>query len=107
MDEARIRALTEEVLDELRGADAEQVQGLEARVAALEAAVRALQAGGGAAARAPVAPEPAPRAVAAAIVQLAVHPSQQLVTVPGGGDKCVLEPDKPCCQSGQCRSFGH
>jgi len=106
VDEAHIRALTEEVLEQLRGADAEQVQGLEARVAALEAAVRAL-AGGGAAGRGPAAPESAPRAVAAAVVQLAVHPSQQLVTVPGGSDRCVLEPDKPCCQSGQCRSFGH
>jgi hypothetical protein len=30
-----------------------------------------------------------------------------MLDVPGGGDRCVLEPDQPCTNSGTCRSFGH
>jgi hypothetical protein len=27
--------------------------------------------------------------------------------VPGGTDRCVLEPDRPCVQSHACRTLGH
>lgn len=87
MDDQRIKQLTQEVLAQL-GAPAEPVAAdLEARVAALE---RVLQP---------------PRAV----VALHVHPSHQLLDVPGGSTdgRCVLEPDKPCVGSGQCRTLGH
>ena len=37
-----------------------------------------------------------------------LHPSLQLLSVSGCVDTwCVLEPDKPCCGSLRCRSFGH
>jgi hypothetical protein len=111
MDDARIRQLTEEVLSQLRSRAPEGAD-LEARVAALEAAVRELQAGrvvapaGGvsAAAREPAAAAP----VSVVHVQVDAHPSLQVLNVPArpeGG--CVLEPDKPCVQSGQCRAMGH
>jgi len=66
---------------------------LESRVAALEAAVAELQ--GGAARPASTAP----RGYA--------HPSLQVLGPGGGGDRCVMEPDKPCVQSHACRTFGH
>jgi hypothetical protein len=49
---------------------------------------------------------PAVRAVA---VGLSLHPSLQLLSVPGGivGSPCVIEPDKPCIGSLRCRTFGH
>ena len=93
MDDARIKALTAEVLSQL-GAPAEPVAAdLETRVAALERAV----AGAPAVAR------------ARSVVALHVHPSHQLLDVPGGSTdgRCVLEPDKPCVGSGQCRTLGH
>ena len=44
-------------------------------------------------------------------VELAVHvhphPSLQVLSVPGGSDRCVMEPDKPCVHSGACRVLGH
>ena len=100
MDDARIR--------ELRGGGAGPARrdaagrgepsGLEARVAALEAAVARASAGArGRAARAAAAP----RAASASI------PACTCSTSPGGGDRCVLEPDKPCVQSHACRTFGH
>jgi len=97
MDDARIRQLTEEVRQAL-GASAQAPQGdLEARVAALERTVRELlQAGPGVAAAVAVAAPAAP-----------AHPSFRLLDVPGGGARCVLEPDRPCVQSGQCRQLGH
>jgi len=104
VDDARIAELTAEVLADLRapavpasGPVGSSGSSLEARVAALEAALRAL----------------APSAVAAVAVAAAApasrpsHPSLQLLPVPGGGDRCVLEPDKPCVSSGLCRTFGH
>lgn len=93
MDDARIRQLTEEVLSALQeDAEAPRVTHLETRVAALEAAVARLQP-----------PSPSPVAV-----HLHPHPALQVLSnVPAGGDRCVLEPDKPCVQSGACRSLGH
>lgn len=37
------------------------------------------------------------------------HPSLRLLSVVGGvlGQPCVIEPDKACVGSLQCRSFGH
>jgi hypothetical protein len=99
MDDARIRQLTEEVLAALQSpAGSEGAGGLEARVAALERAVSRLQPAPGAPA---AAPPPA-------TVHVHAHPALQVIaSVPGGGERCVLEPDKPCVQSGACRSLGH
>ena len=46
---------------------------------------------------------PAPPAV------IHLHPSLQLLSVPGGvvGSPCIIEPDKPCVGSLRCRTFGH
>ena len=60
---------------------------------ALESAVADLQAGG--------APAPA----------LArrghPHPSLRVLGPGGGGDRCLMEPDKPCVHSNACRVLGH
>ncbi|HET9317738.1 MAG TPA: hypothetical protein VFQ51_19245 [Vicinamibacteria bacterium] len=95
MDDARIRDLTNEVLAALdRSPDARAAQSLEARVAALEAAVARLTAG-------PVAvAAPAPPSVRG-------HVSLTVLDAPQGGERCVLEPDRPCTNSGACRTFGH
>jgi hypothetical protein len=96
VDDARIQKLRAEVLGQLDASrPAEESSGLEARVAALEAAVSALQGGGRS-----VPVRIAPAGVAA-------HPSLQVLGPGGGGDRCVLEPDKPCVQSHACRTFGH
>ncbi len=87
MDDERIRQLTEEVLADLSRpaeSDAPGVADLEARVAALEATVHGLRS----------------RRVLA-------HPSLTLLDLPGGSPRCLMEPDKPCVQSGACRTFGH
>jgi hypothetical protein len=93
MDDDRIRALTDELMTALdRDQGARTTDSLEARVTALEAAVaRLVPAATGA-----VAP-PAPHR----------HVSLRVLDVPGGGDRCVLEPDQPCTNTGTCRSFGH
>jgi hypothetical protein len=99
MDDDRIRALTEEVVGALRrpaGTD-ETVATLESRVAALEAAVREL--------RGPARP-PAAEPVRVALA-VSAHPSASLLHVSGGAERCVLEPDRPCDQSGLCRALGH
>jgi hypothetical protein len=94
MDDTRIRALTDEVMAALdRDQGARTTDSLEARVAALEAAVARLTP-------APPAAAPAPRTARG-------HVSLTVLDVPGGGDRCVLEPDQPCTNSGTCRSFGH
>jgi hypothetical protein len=95
MDDDRIRQLTEEVLAAVGSAPAgSSVADLESRVAALETAVAGIQ---------PAAPTSPP-----AVVHVHAHPALQVLTnVPSGGDRCVLEPDKPCVQSGACRSLGH
>jgi hypothetical protein len=96
MDDARIRQLTEEVLAQIRTSEDRPTQDLEARVAALETAVRQLQAA--AQATGPAAPT---------TVQVYTHPSLQVLSVEGGSERCVIEPDKQCTDSGQCRSLGH
>ena len=78
MDDARIRDLTNEVL------------------AALDAAVARL-AGGLAVAAVSAPPTGIGRG----------HVSLTVLDVPSGGDRCVLEPDRPCTNSGTCRTFGH
>ena len=107
MDDARIKQLTEEVLSQIRGGSGAGAgpspADLEPRVAALEAAVRALQTGGSAA---------APASTTVVVTQAAqqpAHPALALIGPSGGGtgNACILEPDKPCVGSGQCRSFGH
>ncbi len=98
MDDARIRRLTEEVLAQIGGAAGPPgaLPDLESRVAALESAVARLQA---------AAPGPSVRE---AHVHIHSHPSLQVLKVaPGSADRCVVEPDKPCVQSGQCRALGH
>jgi hypothetical protein len=97
LDDERIRQLRDEVLGQIGGAlpPAE----LEQRVAALEAAVARLERHGAAA--------PAVAAAPTALVQLVTHPSLRVLDVPSGGERCVLEPDKPCTQTGTCRSLGH
>ena len=107
MDDDRIRQLTEEVLGAVRDAPAEREKdaSVEARLGALEAAVRRLEATrGGAGATVVTAVEvgaPAPARPHA-------HPALRVLDVPGGdGDRCVLEPDKPCEKSGRCRTFGY
>jgi len=30
-----------------------------------------------------------------------------VLSVAGGTDRCVMEPDKPCVQSHACKTFGH
>jgi len=109
VDDARIQALTAEVLADLRapagpGPAAGVASALEARVAALETALGSLGV-------APVGAPGSVQAVAIAAVRplatSTLHPSLQLLGPTGGGDRCVLEPDKPCVGSGQCRTFGH
>ena len=94
MDDSRIAKLRAEVLGDLDAArPAAEASGLEARVAALEAAVSALLGGRGAAPSGPF--------------RSASHPALQVLGPGGGGDRCVMEPDKPCVQSHACRTFGH
>jgi hypothetical protein len=95
MDDSRIRELTDEVLSQLGAGGGSAPAGLEARVAALEVTVARLQLG---AAR--TAPTPA-------AVHVHTHPSLQVLDVPGGADRCLMEPDKPCVHSGSCRTLGH
>jgi hypothetical protein len=105
MDDARIRQLTEEVLAQLGTPESPQVADLESRVAALEAAVRRLAEGAPAAG----SPAQAPPAATATVVvaQVSAHPSFHLFGPKPAGERCCLEPDKPCTGSGQCRAFGH
>lgn len=97
MDDDRIRQIRNEVLGALREPSSHDPGDLEARVAALERAVRAL------AASSPTSGS----AVAVVAASLPAHPSLRLFDVSGGSGGCVLEPDKPCVQSGQCRQLGH
>jgi hypothetical protein len=89
VDDERIKQLTAEVMQALTPSSADTVD-LETRVAALERAVR----GHG------------PISVQAVVAS--VHPSQSLLgPSPPPGGRCVMEPDKPCVQSGMCRTLGH
>jgi hypothetical protein len=105
VDDARIRELAAEVLRELGAPSAEPGAhgSLEARVAALESDVTRLRQQ-----RAlPVSSETPAVHVHVAAGPAHEHPSHGRLGPGGGSDRCVLEPDKPCVQSGQCRSFGH
>jgi len=104
MDDSRIRELTEEVLGRLHGqGEAEPGSGgLASRVSALEQAVRRLERS----APQPHAPASAPEALTAVVVQSGAHPSLHVLKVPGGTDRCLLEPDRPCVKSQACRSLG-
>lgn len=97
MDDARIRQLTEEVLAHIGGTAAGPLaHDLEARVAALEAAMARLQ---GMRSQPPGGE---------AHLHVHAHPSLQVLKIaPASSDRCVVEPDKPCVQSGQCRALGH
>jgi hypothetical protein len=98
VDDARIRKLRNEVLGQLDAArPAAESSGLESRVAALEAAVAALTGG----------TRPVPQRVSSGPVAPASHASLQVLGPGAGGDRCVMEPDKPCVQSHACRTFGH
>ena len=100
MDDSRIRQLTAEVLSQLRSApEPGSSPDLEARVAALEAAVTRLQA-----ARSGASPA---TQVRASEVHVHASPALRVLNVPGGGDRCVMEPDKPCTESHACRVLGH
>jgi len=102
MDDSRIEQLRREVLSQLGSSPSERAtHDLESRVAALEAAVADLLGGHHRDAWLQGArPLPtAPRGYA--------HPSLQVLGPGGGGDRCVMEPDKPCVQSHACRTFGH
>jgi hypothetical protein len=95
MDDARIDQLRREVLGQLGASSAERAtHDLESRVAALEAAVAELVGGG-------------PGAHAATAPRGHSHPSLRVLGPGGGGDRCLMEPDKPCVQSQACRTFGH
>ena len=66
---------------------------LDSRVRSLEVAVARLESERGQ----PAAPA----------VHVHAHPSLQLVNVPSGTERCIMEPDRPCVKSGACRTFGH
>lgn len=105
MDDERIKQLTQEVLADLvrpAEADLPGAADLEARIASLEAEVRGLRGGAPAGTAGPV--------VAAAVVVSAErpsHPSFRLFDLGPGTRHCVMEPEKPCVQSGACRNLGH
>jgi len=102
MDDAKIKQLTEEVLSQIRGGGASEPSDLDGRVAALEAAVRALQRGG-------AAPAAGTTVVVTHGGPAPLHPALSQLGPSGGGagNPCILEPDKPCVSSGQCRTLGH
>jgi hypothetical protein len=102
MDDSHIEQLRREVLTQLGASPSERVTHIESRVAALEAAVADLRGGHHQDAwlRGEVRPLPSP-------VRGHAHPSLQVLGPGGGGDRCVMEPDKPCVQSHACRTFGH
>ena len=100
MDDARIEQIRREVMSQLGGSPVEKAtHDLESRVAALEAAVIDLARGHVPASISGPASIPAPRGL--------THPSLQVLTIAGGSDRCVMEPDKPCVQSHACKTFGH
>ncbi len=81
MDDARIKALTDEVMAQLAGA----------------------------AASSEAEPSAPARPVLAVVNVTIVHPSQGLLDVPSGSTdgRCCLDSSRPCVQSGQCRTLGH
>ena len=104
MDDSRIRQLSEEVLGHLRRGGTTEGRSLESRVAALETAVARLTSGQVTVIAAPQPPGPCRDA----LPHPSGHPSGQLLKVLGSvNGMCVLEPDKPCNNSGACRTFGY
>ena len=104
MDDSRIRELAEEVMRDLRSPGSEGAPtGLEARVAALESEVARLRRERSL----PLAETPAVHVHVGGSGPGHEHPSHGRLGPGGGSDHCVLEPDKPCVGSGQCRSFGY
>jgi hypothetical protein len=105
MDDSRIRQLTDEVFAQLQKGPAPS--DLEDRLAALETAVARLSAAlPGAAPPHSHAHPPDPVAQIAQVV--AAHPALRLLeALSCGEDTCVLEPEKACCHSGRCKTFGH
>jgi hypothetical protein len=104
MDDERIKQLTQEVLADLvrpAEADLSGAADLEARIASLEAEVRGLQGGAPGGRAGPVL------AAAVVVSERPSHPSFTLFDLGPGTRQCVMEPDKPCVQSGACRNFGH
>ena len=104
MDDERIKQLTQEVLADLARPAESDLPGaadLEARIASLEAEVRGLRGGAPAGTGGPM--------VAAVVVsaERPSHPSFTLFDLGPGSRQCVMEPDKPCVQSGACRNLGH
>ncbi len=95
MDDGRIQQIREEVLTRLRSDAGARSPDLEARVAALEAAVAELLR-----ARSGVPP-------AGPTVHVHTHPSLHVIGPAAPGDRCVMEPDRPCVQSHACRVLGH
>ncbi|HUG52436.1 MAG TPA: hypothetical protein VMR21_02500 [Vicinamibacteria bacterium] len=92
MDDARIEQIRREVLSRLGGPPAGRTTpDLESRIAALEAAVAELRG----------APPGVPPS------RGRTHPALQVLGPGGGGERCVMEPDRPCVQSHACRTFGH
>ena len=105
MDDSRIRQLTDEVFAQLQKGPTPS--DLEERLAALEAAVARLSAALPATAP-PHAHPHAPTPVAQIAQVVAAHPALRLLeSLTCGDDKCVLEPEKACCRSGRCKTFGH
>jgi hypothetical protein len=98
VDDQRIRDLVAEVLGHLRGdppGGTRAGEDLESRVGALEQAIDRLQGSG------------PPPTTTTTVVVAHTHPSLHVLNVPGGSDRCVLEPDKPCIKSQACRVLGH
>ena len=86
MDDERIQELTEEVLGKL--AERPETADLEHRIGALEHAAGHRKA---------IPPGARAKHVALRIIEIAAR----------GEDECLLEPGKPCSNSGRCRSFGY
>lgn len=111
MDDARIRELAQEVLAKLRESPAHEVADLETRVARLEAAVRRLEAahhGTTPLQAVPLVTAPPATSTTVVVAQTTTgHPSLQSFGPQPIGERCCLEPDKPCVSSGQCRAYGH
>ena len=94
MDDARIEEIRREVLAQLAGSPGgPATRDLESRVAALETAVAELR-------HSSLTPP-------GSIARGHTHPSLQVLGPGGGGERCLMEPDKPCVQSHACRTFGH
>jgi hypothetical protein len=95
MDDGRIQEIREEVLSRLRKDAGGPTPELSARVAALEAAVAELL-------RARLASPSV-----ATSVHVHTHPGLRVIGPAPAGDRCVMEPDRPCVQSQACRVLGH